>query len=352
MNKGLEDILKRSTEINATIAPMNKMMKSYGLVDWGRISTTIPHLSGINSMLSKTLRGAGIFNLATTLPPDPVQRIIRGTMFGNPEWLKAITAVSANQHSISESLAKSLEGLGSLSRVSSKQADISRAIFGGWSQEMLKSSLTGLHSTLLGVNTKIAIKGLSRIEPGFWERFTQTTQEAAVITKELTETEYATKNDIAKLEAFIENKLAGFQQEISETFNKKSPSRFELMDFWVTVLSIILSIVAILQTCQLQNEKNPEAATHGQVIELKQFVGEKFRRVLENISVLAEVRINCNLRMKPTKKSKGFFRVSAGDTVNVLEGNHKWVRITIMDEDDSFPITGWVEKKYLVRLKQ
>jgi hypothetical protein len=215
---------------------------------------------------------------------------------------------------------------------------------------MLKSSLEGLHSTLLGVNTKIAIKRLAGIESGFWETFTKTTEEAAVITKQLTEAEYATKNDIIKLATFIENKLASFQQGMTETFNN-SPSRFELLNFWVTTLSIILSILAILQTCQLQNEKVPEAATQAQVMEFKRFVEEKFKKTLEYVSIPAEISIHCNLRMKPHNKSRGFFRLATGDTVNILEVNHKWARIAIIDKADRFPLTGWVEKKYLVRLK-
>lgn len=212
------------------------------------------------------------------------------------------------------------------------------------------NKLTSLQSALKGISSQIALKGFALADEDFLDDFNSTTQEAVAITEEVTKTEYVTTEAIAKLENFIGTSFEKLKESVSDQINTKRKSPLELVGLWVNILGILITILSMIQTHQAQNQPaSTHVATKEDVAGLKEFVSQKFEKALEQTTIEAILRIDCNLRYNPSQKSIGFFRLKTGQSVRIIDTKHKWVRIAIIDPADNLPLMGWVMRKYIVR---
>lgn len=342
MSTKLSDIAIKNSEIMAAFAPMHKWINTLEHPSMAFLGNTMAHTAAITHSLENTFRNAGIFDASRIISDKFKKRSITSSLSSNEKWLASIASISVNQHKISKAITGSIFNLPTFPETIIPKTLISGGFFGTTLLNNYTSHLAGLHSTLLGLNAQIALKGFTGIEPDFLEKFTATTAEAAYITKEFTDNNFSTKADITRLETFIGKTLENFKEDV--LIQIKSKSTFDLVNLWVAIIGILLTIFTIIQTCQAKNKQTKEYATTQEVAILKSFVDTTFRNAIGESAIHAIAATNCHLRNKPFQKCRGFYTIRAGEPVHVLEGNHKWLRITIISITDSFPITGWVEK--------
>jgi hypothetical protein len=58
-----------------------------------------------------------------------------------------------------------------------------------------------------------------------------------------------------------------------------------------------------------------------------------------------------NVRIKPSNKSNKLDILYPNNKVRLIKSRHKWIFVEYFDFIEGIPKTGWVYKKYLIRVK-
>jgi hypothetical protein len=348
MSGELNEMIKKAAAIKAAIAPVERWMEIYKNPAWAALQKNNLYTSSINDMVHQWMKKPAHFDAFKNLQNVTKQRTIKGKFLFSDSWWDSMAAITTNQHNISAVLSKNLAMMPAYAKAQAGIPSLLHTAFDPASPLHYTSKLATLQATLKGISSQIAFKGFGGLDNDLLEKFTTTTNEAVTIAQEITEKEFATKADIARLEIFIGTTLESFKEDIKDQIKKTAKSPFALINLWATIIGIILTIFTIIQTCQSQHQPSGDSVTKEEVQELKQYVDEKFHEALYEAALAVKVRTNCHLRYNPSQKSKGFFQIKVGEIVHIIETRHKWARIAVTDRTDNLPITGWVLKKYLI----
>jgi len=346
MNEDLQDFFRKTTAMQAAIAPMTAWHKMFSspatdLLQKNRYATTT-----MADMVGQMFKKPSFFDAEAVIKMHS-QRNISRIILDNTKLLDSVGIIARNQKSISSMFSTSAFLQNRL--IKSQIATPSFAAALNPSLLGYNTKVTALQSALKGLGSQMAVKGIALADEDFFERFQSTTNEALAITQELTQTEYVTTESIAKLEAFIGTSLEKLSVEVTQQIKASDKSPTALLNLWVGILGILFTIYTIIQPLLVNDKPEQNVVVKKEVEELKQFVGAKFEEALKSSAPAAVLRLDCNLRYNPSQKDSGFFRVRAGQEVHILDTKHKWVRITIIDTADNLPVMGWVMRKYLLR---
>ena len=348
MSDSLHEMINKTAAMKEAISPITKWLEIYKNPVWATLQKNNLYTSGMSDIIQQWMKKPTYFDAFKNLQDEARQRTIKGKFFFNDSWWNSMAAITTNQHNISASLAKSIAMIPPNAKAQAGIPSFLHTAFEPTYPLHYTNKLATLQSTLRGISSQIAFKGFGGLDNDLLEKFTTTTNEAVTITQEITEKEFATKADIARLETFIGTTLEAFKDEINNQIKKTAKSPFALINLWAAIIGIILTIFTIIQTCQSQQQSQKDSVTKEEVQELRQYVDEKFREALKEATFVAKVRTNCHLRYNPSPKSRGFFQIKTGEIVNIIEIRHKWVRIAVTDPTDNLPIMGWIPKKYLI----
>ena len=346
MSEDLNDYFRKITSIQRAIEPVLKWQKVFATPLSATLSKNYLPSAAAAVLVSHVFKQPSFFDSAAVM-----QANLQGNKFkailGNAKLLDAVGAIAKNQQNIFSTLfPKGLAQNTFINRqvpMPSFTAALDANLWG------YTSKIATVQSALQGLSSKIAAKGIGGINVEFLNSFQTTTSQAVAISQEIAKTEYATKENIAKLEAFIGSSLEKFKEGVSEQIKATGKSPMAIIALWVGIFGILVTLWSILQTYQSPSAPSSQAATHQDMHDLKQFVGAQFKDALAFATIEATIRINCNLRYQPALNSNGFFRLKAGEPVRILDANHKWVRIAVIDPNDNLPVMGWVLRKYLNR---
>jgi hypothetical protein len=350
-HNSLQKMIEQSIAINAAIAPTHSLMaKLYGpAMNAMRLNQTFT--SRNEAAISKVFRSAIHIN-AVELYKDIFQnKTAKGiTMFNNPLW-KLTDSILSNQHFISAAISKSVTHMDAYDRA----RNINQVITGSvsfWEKAFPKSynnKLTSLDAALKGLSAQITFKGYEQSNDELLEQFSVVTGKAASLTASLTESSYATKEDFEKLKIFIDEQFENLAKRVELKIEKTARSPFAKLSLWVSIIGVIFTIWQMLQPSITPNGSNANSATKEDIQKLIDYADERFKEALAKAGFKAETRITCHLRYKPSSKSKCMFCIKPGEIVHIIESNHKWVRVSVIDSLDNLPITGWVMRKHLIR---
>lgn len=348
MSDNLGKIMKHAITVKAAMSPIH---------NWSRIyqSTAIDAIRK-NKFLSAaavlpSMFRSDYFNPFSTYNEVVLSKAMKGVLPFNSTLLDVTNTIFTNQQHISSAIAKSIRLFDAYDRVPSLNFEA----FGLTS--FLKTAfpheytnrLISLDSALKSLSAQITYRENIQQNAIFLERFSETTERAVAITTELTEKHYATKEDIRNLEIFIEETIEAFSRNINEKIDKTAKSSFAKLNLWVGIISTLLTLFTIYQSLQPQDRPQEQIVSKDDIQGLITTIDERFRNALDEAGLKAKARISCHLRYKPNAKSKCLLCVQAGESVHIIESNHKWVRIAVIDPSDNLPITGWVLRKHLIR---
>lgn len=345
MSNDLHDLLKTSREIKGTLAPV-QFWKHFLTTPIDRTIKSNFTYTGLSSVFADLMKNPLVEN------KNSIDRILEGIrpkngLGADNPLLNSILAITGNQYDITSSLTRSLTSVMGFPRPQAATPSFLQNVFAAPVVDYNRK-ISSLNSVLTGLSSQITAKSFIGIDPELLQRFTTTTKQAAAITTEITEKEFATTDDILKLETFIGSSLEEFKQTVTEQIHKASKSRVNLISLWVTVFSVLVTIFAIVQTCiSTATQPATDAATSEQVKELKEFVERKFEETLKSTTTEARTRINCGLKFKPRSNGNTIYTLKAGDTIHIIRTYHKWAQITVIDPADHLPVSGWILKKYL-----
>lgn len=352
MNNNFQDMIKQSIAAKAALEPINSWIGIYQNPALKAVQSNKLLTSSISEVMQQMFKKPAHFDSVSNFNDIVQNRTIKGIGLFNNQWWSLTNAIATNQHSISAAIEKTV----TIVDAYEKAKGISKTITGlgsffettfpfGYS-----SKLATLETTLKGLSSQIAFRGYNQFGTEFLENFSTATDEAVAITRKITEKEYTTKDDIKELETFIGETIEDFSNSIKEKIEKTAKSPFALVSLWVAIIGTLLTIFTICQSLlQTQNSPHEDAATTEEIQQLKQYVDEQFKEALNEASIKAKTRITCHLRYKPSGKSMCISCLKPGEIVHIIEGRHKWVRITVIDAADNLPITAWILRKYLIR---
>jgi len=351
INNDLQKLIKQSIAINAAIAPINSWLKLYQEPALKAAKRNNLLTSTIEASIPKMLKSSAQIASINHYSDIVHNKTIKGIgLLNSPLW-NLTGAIVTNQHNISAAIAKSVTVLeaNAKAQVGSRTILGLRSFFETNFPLGYSSKLATLDATLKGLSAQIVFRGYDQPNAEFLERFSSTTDKAAAMTAELTEKNSITIEDIKNLEAFIGEQIEELANRISERIDKTAKSTFAKLNLWVGIISILLTLVTIYQACQSQNVPNEKAATKEDIQKLMQYTDERFKKILNEASFKAKTRIASHLRYKPSSKSRCMLCIKPGEIVHIIESNHKWVQVTVVDSVDNLPITGWIMRKHLIR---
>ena len=146
--------------------------------------------------------------------------------------------------------------------------------------------------------------------------------------------------NLRRIETLITQSFEKLQFDIKAISNSKSQN----IGLWVTIISILLTLYSILQPFILSDSKNTEYKK--EIIQMKTDLMNKLDSVFKQIGKTTVIRTKCRIRMKPKSRSLIIYTLPPFTQVNIIETNHKWIKITYKENPEALPITGWILKKY------
>lgn len=313
--------MRSQAVIQAAIAPMTAWQKMFSNPTLEAIQKNRFASATVGDLVTEIFKKPVLAESATVMDAFLKQDKSR-TIVGKPLNWATIAAIAGNQRRINCLLANAFP-----QTIYDKQKDFATLFTPALAPNFwnFTNKVHSLQLGLAGIGKQIALKGLAGVNAKLLETFEKTTQEAIAITEKITQTEYATQESIAKLETFIGTSLQKFMDDVSDQIKATGKSPVALIGLWVGILGILFTIFSMAQTYLAQNQQAPQAATKESLKELKTFIGIRFEEALKSSATEAVLRIDCNLRSRPVRKSKGFFRIGTGATVHIMDAKRKWV---------------------------
>ncbi|MBS4065284.1 MAG: SH3 domain-containing protein [Chitinophagaceae bacterium] len=351
MNNDFFKMINRVNEIQKATAPFNNLnAKFYGPIATAmKINSYLP--SGTEAAISKVFRNATHIAAVDYWRDIIHTKTVRGiAMFNSPLW-NLTDSILSNQHNISAAITKRVSIADAYRAATYNYPAVTgiRSFFETTFLSQYSNKLITLDAALKGLSAQITVKGHLFSDDELLEQFSETTGKAAIITAELIEKNYVTREDIEKLKVFIEEQFQEIGKRIEENIERTAKSPFAKLSLWVGIIGIIFTIWQILQPLISPNLADENAATQEDIQNLMEFTNKRLEESLSIAGIKAEARIANHLRLKPNSKSKCLFCIKPGETVHIIESNHKWVRVTVIDPSDNLPLTGWVMRKHLIR---
>ena len=315
IDKSLLDTLNMSREWQKQVDLVNSFRPSSQLFD----NPAILLARSLSSMLSKNTLADSLKSFRESYPSPLVNWLPEPkTIKGNPLLWDMMTDVLPKQFSLADSIKQALHSI------------------------PVTDPLRAIQSSLFGLSGKISSEAFRKADTTWLPTFEQVNQHAKDLVDDRLTHAPVTKEDMAKLETFLTESFTAVQEEIKK--GGKSP--MAIIGFIATIISLLLSLTPLL----MDYYKAPaQQNTTKQDIEVvRQAILSKYDTVLGQLLKKNTVRIHCALRINPSQHSKVIQPLHEGAQVTVINTNHKWANVTFID-DDNWPITGWVLKKYLVR---
>jgi len=232
---------------------------------------------------------------------------------------KAVAAAMLYTHQ--NALLQSRELIASAALNSVRQfQDSHQHIFAG-----LRSALEhDLSPTLAAIQTMRTL-GLASISPEFSE----------YVSGALDEIEESDSQEISKT--------------VAETLEAKSKGLTPQQQFKLTIALTVLGIlIALYQAIQAGRPiKIDPAQLHDPEVTINIYC--IFSQI--NDSIEYEIERKVPLKLKPTNNSMTMVTLEVNDRVKLIRMSHQWVYVECHDEEEALPIYGWVNKKYLKRLR-
>jgi len=155
------------------------------------------------------------------------------------------------------------------------------------------------------------------------------------------------------LDEIEESDSQEISKTVAETLEVKSKGLTPQQQFRLTIALTVLGIlIALYQAIQAGR---PIKIDPAQLHELKAHpevtinIYYIFSQI--NDSVEYEIERKVPLKLKPTNNSMTMVTLEVNDRVKLIRMSHQWVYVEYHDEEEDLPIYGWVNKKYLKRLR-
>ncbi len=142
---------------------------------------------------------------------------------------------------------------------------------------------------------------------------------------------------------------------VEEKFAQSSDSSFTTQNTLALIVSLLSLIVALYFNSH--NASISQESTESQQIRFEQLlkviekIAENTSRGSENSETYYAVEREFDVRANPTFKSMKFGRLFPNTKVKLITEKHKWVYIEWTDYLEAVPRYGWINKKYLKKLK-
>jgi len=142
---------------------------------------------------------------------------------------------------------------------------------------------------------------------------------------------------------------------VEEKFAESSDSSFTTQNTLALIVSLLSLIVALY--FNIQNASISQQSAESQQIRFEQLL-RVIEKIVENTNPESEkvkiyyvVKRELDVRANPTFKSMKFGRLFPNTKVKLITEKHKWIYIEWTDYLEAVPRYGWVNKKYLKKLK-
>ena len=289
---------------------------------WRSFAETDNSLQTVNRLLADSLASARsvqeALKTARQFVPTSLAnwRPVERAIMGNPVLWHSLADTWASQVSMAQSVQRALQVF--------PQADLLRS----------------LQSSLSGIAGRITTDVLKKENDPWIPVFRRTNEEATAIVAGSVTQSTITVKEIQRLETLISESVAAIKDEIAES--RRSPMNFAA--FVLTIIGIILSLIPLL--VDHYKELDEQNATKHDIEEVRQLITTKYEQAVKQFLPQRVLRLNCPVRIRPSGHGKILQTLRAGDTVTLINTNHKWANISFLDEE-KWPVTGWILKKYL-----
>lgn len=178
-------------------------------------------------------------------------------------------------------------------------------------------------------------------------------KEAVESINDLTEESLSKKEYVSHED--LENIRDSFITQSSYLFSKtKSEKTRELISYYLTIIGFIISCYNLYTDFNSKSNNEIYSKIEGNKVELKNDIEGLKNFITNELNKINEKRVaNCNVNLRYSNKSKSKILgiVKKGQTINVIEIQHKHLLIQYIDFESGEPKSGFVVKKYFKRQK-
>jgi hypothetical protein len=199
---------------------------------------------------------------------------------------------------------------------------------------------SGIQAAMLGVSERIAEIVAASKRWDILKDFEEITEEAAAISDRVVEKEYASKDDLEAIKAFM--------GRIELKINKKEKNVAAII---LNLMAIIGFILALISEARNWIPK-PEAATQQDIAILKKEILQQVETKIGEIKTPTITNRPCSVFISPKAKSRVITKLPAGLRVMIFQKRHAWVYVTYVNPLEGLAESGWVLKKYVQEVKK
>lgn len=142
---------------------------------------------------------------------------------------------------------------------------------------------------------------------------------------------------------------------VEEKFAESSDSSFTTQNTLALIVSLLSLIVALYfnshNVLVSQQSAESQQIRFEQLLKVIERIAENTSRASEKSETYYVVEREFDVRANPTFKSMKFGRLFPNTKVKLITEKHKWVYIEWTDYLEAVPRYGWINKKYLKKLK-
>lgn len=163
--------------------------------------------------------------------------------------------------------------------------------------------------------------------------FDEVNDRATSIAEQVINQEYVTLQDLEE-----------FKQVILTAISRVGKEKINQINTWIAIISFLFMIFS-----EIRYQTQSQAVT---IEDLRTFKFEMLDSVSKAINSQNTFRIvthPCKIYLKPNFKSYVVSKVDSGIEVTILRTYHKWVQVSLVDDEDNFAQFGWIPKKYLAK---
>lgn len=308
LEQPLLDILKQNQEWKKLTDFSSSLLINNPAIDTWRSLTSSLQSNGLAESLS-IVKGLYPSSLANWLPEPK-------TIKGNPLLWDRFTDLFPKQISLADSLNEALKGID------------------------IPGPLRSIQSSLYDLSGKVSGMAFRMGDTSWLDTFEQVNIQAKAVVDEAVAHASVTKEDLNNLREFVSQSIDSIKAEIQ----KGAQSPMAIISFFIGLISLVLTAwPMIADKFKAPGEQN---ATKHDIELVRDTIVSSYNSELAVWAKKSEIRVTCAVREKPSSHSLVLQSLKKGCSVTVINTSHKWANISYID-DNKWPVTGWVLKKYL-----